>query len=75
MFRVPVEAGTRVVLRGDSLWSIAAEQVRAALDRSPTDHEVGRYWVQLVEENRSRLASGDPDLILPGEILRLPPLA
>ena len=72
--RIPVGPGTRVVLRGDSLWSIAAERVAAALGRSPTDPEVGSYWATLLDENSHRLASGDPDLIYPGEIVLLPPV-
>lgn len=66
-----------VVRPGDHLWGIAEETVRArsggAPDAAPDEHQVARYWVQLVEENRERLVDPtDADLILPGQQLRLP---
>lgn len=73
-FTVPTGPGTRVVLRGDTLWSIAAEHLAAGTGTPPTDAEVAAYWVTLIDENRPTLASGDPDLIFPGEVVRLPPL-
>jgi nucleoid-associated protein YgaU len=35
---------------------------------------VAAYWAKVKEANRHRLASGDPDLIEPGEIIVLPPV-
>ena len=59
---------------GDHLWSIAHRTVAHELGRSPTDHEVHRYWVLLIEANQDRLgAEGDPDLIYPGQTFELPP--
>ena len=58
-----------VVRPGEHLWSIAAT---IAGDTHP--EQVARYWRRLVETNRERLRSGDPDLLYPGERLRLPPL-
>lgn len=62
------------VAPGDSFWSIAVELLGDALGRAPTDGEVAPYWRQLVEVNRSRLATGDPDLLFPGQVLTVPDL-
>lgn len=63
-----------VVSAGDHLWKLAAERLTEALGRSPTDAEVAPYWMDVVEANRARIRSGDPDLIFPGEEIVLPPL-
>lgn len=62
------------VQSGDSLWILAARHLEAIRGHSPTDDEVGPYWIRMVEANRHRIRSGDPDLIFPGEVLKLPPL-
>lgn len=67
------EADTWRVEAGDSFWSIATEVVAELLGRPPGDAEVAPYWAELVEANRDRLATGDPDLIYPGQDLHLPP--
>ncbi|GAB6936612.1 LysM peptidoglycan-binding domain-containing protein [Isoptericola variabilis] len=59
--------GTRVVLRGDTLWDIAAR----SLGGSPTDAEVLREVTRWHAENRDVIGA-DPDLLLPGQILRAP---
>lgn len=62
-------APTIVVVRpGDSLWSIAARHLGP--EASQTD--VASYWVRLQALNAATLAP-DPDLIRPGQSLRLPP--
>lgn len=60
------------VTAGDSFWSIAEEVVGESLGRPPTDAEVGPYWRAIVEANRDRLVSGDPDLLVPGQVLSVP---
>lgn len=61
-------AATEVVVhRGDSLWSIAARH----LGPDASDTEVARAWPQWYAANRDRIGD-DPDLILPGQILRVP---
>lgn len=60
------------VAPGDSFWSIAEEVVGEALRRDPSEPEVAAYWRTLVEANRSRLVTPDPDLLLPGQSLLLP---
>jgi len=59
--------GTRVVLRGDTLWDIAAR----SLGGSPTDAEILREVTRWHAENRDVIGA-DPDLLLPGQILRAP---
>lgn len=69
--------GTRhTVVVGESFWRIAADRMAAAARRTPSDEEVAVYWRRLIEHNRSRLVDPDnPDLLLPGQRLDLPPLA
>jgi hypothetical protein len=62
---------------GDSLWEIAALAVARArgLPRpSLADADVAAYWVVVCDANRDQLASGDVDLLLPGETVVLPPV-
>ncbi len=65
----PQEAGTRwVVAPGEHFWSIA-EAVTASDDEAV----VAGYWRVLIDVNRSRLVvPGDPDVLLPGQVLTLP---
>jgi nucleoid-associated protein YgaU len=57
---------------GDHLWSIASRMLAQRLGRPPTDAEIAPFWERLVAANRDRLASGDPDLIFPGEEFVVP---
>ena len=61
---------TRVVSPGDNLWGIAADTV-ASRTGSTEPHTVLRYWQDLVEANSDALG-GNPDLIHPGQVIRLP---
>jgi nucleoid-associated protein YgaU len=56
-----------VVHRGDSLWSIAAR----GLGPDATDAEVAEAWPHWYAANRDVIGP-DPDLILPGQVLRAP---
>lgn len=61
---VPSPARLEVtVAPGDSLWLLA--------ERHAAPSEVGAYWVRLRELNSDRLG-GSPDLLHPGQRLRLP---
>lgn len=64
------QAGTATheVVPGDNLWAITA----ALLGEGATDAQIHGPWRALVAANRDRLASGDPDLIYPGEHVVLP---
>jgi nucleoid-associated protein YgaU len=56
-----------VVHRGDTLWSI----VRRQLGPDVSDAEVAVAWPAWYQTNRAVIGP-DPDLILPGQILRAP---
>ena len=61
-----------VVLRGDCLWHIAEGRLGDQLGRSPTDAEVAAavraWWTANAD-----VIGPDPDLLLPGQVLRPPP--
>jgi hypothetical protein len=56
-----------VVLRGDTLWSIAARH----LGPDATDAEIAHEWPRWYAANRTVLGD-DPDLLLPGQVLLAP---
>jgi nucleoid-associated protein YgaU len=60
----PVEV---VVQRGDTLWGIAARH----LGPGASDAEIATAWPAWFAENRA-VVGDDPDLILPGQVLRAP---
>jgi nucleoid-associated protein YgaU len=66
-----------VVKPGESLWEIAAAELgatagdRAAGDGAAGDGAVAKRWPQWYAANRAVIGP-DPDLILPGQALRIP---
>lgn len=66
-------ASRHVVVAGDNLWTIAAAAMANGAPQPTHPADVASYWLQVIEANRSRLRSGDPDLIFPGEVIVLPP--
>lgn len=65
---------THVVAPGEHLWSIAAAHLAESTGTTPSASEVAPYWRELIELNRADLPDpGNPDLLLPGVELRLPP--
>jgi nucleoid-associated protein YgaU len=65
----PVAEGrTYVVQPGDTLWSLA----RSLLGPAASTERVARLVERLWDVNRDTIASGDPDVIRIGEVLRLP---
>lgn len=70
----PAPRQTWVIRPGDNLWSMAELSLARAWHRAPTDSEVDRYWLRLIQANRSRLADPlNPDLIFAGQVFDLPP--
>ena len=59
-----------IVQPGDHLWGIAAATV-AERSGSEDHMTVTRYWLKLIELN-SDTVGDDPDLIYPGQVIRLP---
>jgi nucleoid-associated protein YgaU len=61
----------RVVVRGDCLWHIAADSLLGQLGRLPSDAEVAAavdaWW-----HANADVIGPDPDLLLPGQVLRAP---
>lgn len=66
----PVATTRHVVTPGDHLWSIASDQLAAAMGREPTDAEIAPHWTAVVELNPQLV---DPDVLFPGDEISLPP--
>jgi nucleoid-associated protein YgaU len=64
--------GTHVVVRGDCLWDIAAAHLSGRLGRTATVAETARatsaWWTA-----NAAVIGPDPDVLLPGQVLRPPP--
>jgi hypothetical protein len=70
----PSEATWEVEV-GDHFWSIAERTLAAEWGRQPSASEVDPYWRDLIQRNRSRLVDpANADLLLPGQVLVLPPV-
>lgn len=62
------------VASGDNLWNMSHGRLAADLDRAPTNGEIAPYWLDVMAENSDRLVEpGNPSLILPGQVLVMPP--
>lgn len=65
---------TYVVRPRDNLWTIAKNHL--AESRGPDEDlhigDVQNLWLQIIEANNHHLRSGDPNLIVPGEVVQLP---
>ena len=57
-----------MVQRGESLWSIASDLLGHQASPARVAREVNRLW----ELNSSRIATGNPDLLMVGTTLKLP---
>jgi LysM repeat protein len=62
-----------IVHTGDTLWALAERQLREAGGAPVTDALIDADWRLWYAANRS-VIGGDPDLILPGQQLRIPAL-
>lgn len=69
---VPTAVGSHVVVRGDCLWDIAAAALSAGSGGTPSPAEIARathsWWAANAD-----VIGPDPDLLLPGQVLRPPP--
>ena len=65
--------GLYTVQPGDNMWSIASDCLTAREGKTPSADRIAEAWRQMIDLNRSRIISGDPDLIFPGEQLLMPP--
>ena len=67
--QTPAAAHGEVTVRaGDSLWSLSA----AALGAYASDVDIAVEWPRLYQANRAVIGD-DPDVLFPGQVLRLPP--
>lgn len=66
------DATLYTVQPGDNMWSIAAACLTAR-EGPPSAERTAEVWRRVIELNRDRIISGNPDLIFPGEQLLLPP--
>lgn len=72
---VPAGSGTVVytVVQGDNFWKIAEDVMHLALGHVASETEVRGYWLELIELNADQLVEpGNPNLLLPGQVLKLP---
>lgn len=65
-------AGAVVVRPGDTLWGLAESALRGDSARPPTVPQVAAAWPAWWAANRDVIGE-DPDLLLPGTVLRPPP--
>lgn len=63
-----------VVESGDNLWTISEHHLEGDLGRDVEDREVAPYWREVIDANADRyIEPGNPNLIIPGQVLALPP--
>ncbi|MGQ0831039.1 MAG: hypothetical protein ACT4OV_05115 [Microthrixaceae bacterium] len=61
---------------GESFWEIAKQEVARVSHAPPTNAQTATYWKTLIAANVDQLVQrGNPDLILPGQVFVLPPVA
>jgi nucleoid-associated protein YgaU len=66
---------TWTVARGEHLWHIAEQTLaeRAGTAEPVSDGAIAEYLARLIDLNRDALVEpGNPDLIFPGQVVRLP---
>ena len=61
-----------VVVPGDTLWQLAETHLERSGTEAPTDRQIAEAWPTWWSANREAVGD-DPDLILPGTVLRPPP--
>ena len=68
----PDPDGAVVVMRGDTLWGLAAQWIRTSTGQVATDSQVAVAWPQWWQANRAVIGD-DPAHLLPGQRLSPPP--
>jgi hypothetical protein len=71
-------AAQHVVAAGENLWTIAAAAISSARRGAPEalgNRAIAPYWASVVAANGPFLRSRNPDLIYPGEVIKLPPVS
>lgn len=66
------QVSTLTVEPGDHFWGIAERQLEQAWGRPVSAAEIAPYWRTIIDANRSRIVSGDPDVIFPGQSFTAP---
>lgn len=68
----PTSSGpaTRIVQPGDHFWSIAERHLGVVRNRPVSDAEIDPFWRALMAANRD--LTPDPDLLVPGQVVRIP---
>ncbi len=67
--------GSWTIRPGDHLWHVARTTLGTARGRPVSDLEVERYWRAVIACNAERfVVPGNPDLVLPGQVMVLPPV-
>ena len=57
---------------GDSMWSVTVAYLSHLHGEQPAAAGITRVWREVIDLNRDRIRSGNPDVIFPGEELLLP---
>lgn len=68
----PAPPGTHRVEMGQSCWVIAANLLEDTRGAPQPERAIREVWIRLIELNRDRFVTGDPDVIYPGQVLLLP---
>jgi hypothetical protein len=70
----PAAGETWEIRRGDHLWHVAEATLARRHGTAPTDAETAGYLAVLHQANRDRLlVPDDPDLVVAGQVMTLPP--
>ncbi len=71
----PLFNDQHTIIGGENLWLIAANQLAAITDRTleqVPQTDIAAYWERVIDNNRTNLRSGNPDLVYPGEVITFP---
>lgn len=68
----PAASVCYIVRPGDDMWSITDVYLTRQEDKPPSVARITEVWREVIDLNRNRIRSGNPDLIFPGEKLLLP---